>query len=268
MVAGPWTLRGVAFLLAVAGILPGAEPLWGGAKMHVREGRPIVDGVFVNGQGPYRFLLDTGTNVNLIETRLARKLSMPATFTDVLESAGGKTAMPGSDGNVVELGEVRAEEQRFQYSDLDAIHSLWPDVRGVLGQWFLARFDYVLDLRGQRIQFGKQDVSGYRAEFRMLEGRSSVSTSLGDLVLDSGASRLVLFGVVASPGKMSDLLTVAGTKSVGMVATRLAIQGRDVWRGTAVAIPDRTEAGVAGLMPLSMFRSIYVCNSEGYVVFE
>jgi hypothetical protein len=102
----------------------------------------------------------------------------------------------------------------------------------------------------------------------MLDGRTAVSTSLGDLVLDSGASRLVLFGVVPDAGDLHDMLTFAGAKSVGMVARRLVIEGRNIWRGDAVALPDRTEPGVAGLMPLSLFRSIYVCNSENYVAFE
>jgi hypothetical protein len=35
-----------------------------------------------------------------------------------------------------------------------------------------------------------------------------------------------------------------------------------------VAIPNRSEPGVDGLMPLSSFKTIYECNSEGYVVFE
>jgi hypothetical protein len=39
--------------------------------MRVEDGRPVVNGVFVNGRGPYRFLVDTGSNVNLIETDLA-----------------------------------------------------------------------------------------------------------------------------------------------------------------------------------------------------
>ncbi len=117
----------------------------------------MLDGVYVNGQGPYRFLLDTGTNMNLMESRLAKKIGMRTTFSDVVESAAGKISMPGSDGNIVELGPVRAEQQRFQYSDLDSLHMLWPDIRGVLGQAFLAGFDYTLDLRGKQLEFGKQD---------------------------------------------------------------------------------------------------------------
>ncbi len=236
--------------------------------MLVREGRPFVDGVYVNGQGPYRFLIDTGANMNLIEANLARKIAMQTTFSDVVESAAGKTSMPGSDGNVVELGPVRAEQQRFQYSDLDALHLVWPDIRGVLGQAFLSGFDYTVDLRGKQLEFGKQERSGNRSQFRLQDGRTAIPTSLGDLVLDSGAPRVVLFGVNSGFGQMRDMLTLAGSTSVRMIASKLAIAGRDVWRGDAVAIPGQAEQGVAGLMPLSVFNSIYICNSERYVVFK
>ena len=237
-------------------------------KLQVREGRPFVDDVYVNGHGPYLFLLDTGTNMNLIETGLARKIGMNPTFEDMVESAVGKTLMPGSDANLVEVGPARTADQRFQFSKLETIHLEWPDVRGVLGQWFLAEFDYTIDLRGKRLEFGKQNPSGSRAPVRILNGRTAVSTSLGDLVLDSGAPRVVLFGVLPNAGELREMLTVAGSRLVGMVASRLIIEGRNVWRGDAVALPNQAEPGVAGLMPLSLFKSVYVCNSEGYVVFE
>ncbi len=176
--------------------------------------------------------------------------------------------MPGSDGNVVELGPARADRQRFQFSRLDSLHSTWPDVHGVLGQWFLSGFDYTLDLRGKHLEFGKRETDGGRALVRMSNGRTTVTTSLGDLVLDSGAARLVLFGVKPGIGELRDMLTLTGSRVVGTVARQLVIDGRSIWRGDAVAIPGDGEEGVSGLMPLSLFRSIYVCNSESYVVFE
>ncbi len=254
-------------------ILIGAAPLPGDPRpaeirLQIREGRPFVDGVYVNGHGPYRFLVDTGTNMNLIEEGLARKLGMAATFTDEVLSALGKVSMPGSDGNVIKLGAARAERQRFQFSRLDSLHSVWPDVHGVLGQWFLSRFDYTMDLQGKRLEFGKREPDGGRSLFRMTNGRTTVTTSLGDLVLDSGAANLILFGLNPGLGDQSDMLTLTGSQTVRTVARKLVIDGRSIWRGDAVAIPNQEEEGVSGLMPLNLFKSIYVCNSENYVVFE
>jgi hypothetical protein len=246
-------------------------PLFAGVKMQVREGRPIVDGIYVNGHGPYRFLVDTGTNVNLIETRLARAIGMTATFQVDLASAAGKIPATGSDGNQVALDSVKADGQKFLFSGLEAIHDFSPDIQGVLGQWFLSQFDYTLNLRGRQLEFGKQDRNGTRSHFRIVNARPVVSTSLGDLALDSGAAQLVLFGVQPDSGSniRRELRTATGTQTIGLVSgKRLIIEGREIWDGGAVAIPAPSEPGLDGLMPLSLFKSIYFCNSEGYVVFE
>ena len=80
---------------------------------------------------------------------------------------------------------------------------------------------------------------------------------------DTGVSRAqfayALFFICAAVALWGEFLHIAERK-----ATR--IEGLD--GGDAVAIPDRSEPGVAGLMPLSLFRTVYVCNSERYIVFE
>ncbi len=255
----------------ICSLIIAAGPLSGEMKMQVREGHPIVDGVYVNGHGPYRFLVDTGADVNLIETNLARSIGLTATFRRELASSTSVTVVPGSDRIEVLLDSVKAEQQEFLFCRLEAFRDRWPDIQGLLGQWFLSRFDYLLDLRGKRLEFRKQDPNGTRARFRMISGRPAVSTNLGDLVLDSGAERLVLFGVKPNmgPGDRREMRTAAGSQQVGMVYGRpLTIEGRKIWYGDAVAIPSRSEPGVDGLLPLRLFKAIYVCNSEGYVVFE
>jgi hypothetical protein len=262
--------------ILICSLIIAAGPLCGEAKMQVRDGRPVVDGVYVNGHGPYRFLLDTGANVNLIETGIARKIGMSATFQVDLASSAGETQTSGSDGNEVALDGVKAHAQRFLFSGLEAIHGSSPDIHGVLGQWFLAQFDYTLNLRGKRIEFGKIEPgkeagSRTRTRFHKINARPVISTSLGVLALDSGANRLVLFGVRpdSGPDARGELRTVAGSQQVGIVSSKsLVIEGRKFWGGDAVAMPSRTEPGVNGLLPLGLFKSIYFCNSESYVVFE
>jgi hypothetical protein len=252
----------------ICSLIIGAVPLCGAVKMQVVEGRPIVGGVYVNGHGPYRFLVDTGANVNLIETGLARKIGMDPTFKVDFVSASGKTQMSGSDDNEVTLDPVKAPAQRFLFSRLEALHILAPDVQGILGQWFLARFDYAIELSSKRLEFGKQERNGTRVKFTMQNGRMLVPSSLGDLMLDSGASRLVLFGVDSDGGSPGRVRTLTGTQAIGMVRRKLVIEARNVWHGDAVTMRSRTEPGVAGLLPLGLFKAAYVCNSEGYVVFE
>jgi hypothetical protein len=187
----------------------------------------------------------------------------------LVASSAGKTPLPGSDENKVELSSVKAKDQKFLFSGLDAIHDLLPDVQGLLRQWFLSGFDYLLDIHSKRLEFGKQDRNGTRARFTMPNGRTALSTSLGYLVMDSGAGRLVLFGVDPDRRNHGYVPTFAGSQRIGLPSSRLVIEGRNIWHGDAITIPNRAaEPGVAGLMPLSLFKTIYVCNSEGYVVFE
>jgi len=248
-----------------------ANPLFASVKLQVREGHPVVDGVYVNGHGPYRFLIDTGSNVNLIDAALARKIGMNATFQVDLASAAGKAAAPGSDGNEILLDSAEAGSQKFLLSRLEAIHRSSPDIQGVLGEWFLSQFDYTLDLRGKQLEFGRQSRSGTRSPFTTVNARPIVSTSLGHLALDSGQAQLVLFGVQpdSRPDLRSEMRTLAGSVQVGIVsAKRLIIEGKRFSSGDAVAIPNRPETDVDGLMPLTPFKTVYVCNSEGYIVFE
>jgi hypothetical protein len=246
-----------------------ALPAVGEIKIQVRDGFPIVDGVYVNGHGPYRFLLDTGTNVDLIEPKLARSIGLTATFQRDLVSSSGVIRASGGDGFEVALDTVRADKQRFLFVRMGPVRERWPDVQGVLGQAFLLRFDYLLDLHGKRFEIGRHECSGTRTRLTIVNGRPVVATSLGDLVLDTGASRLTLFGVEPQTSTSSALETVSGSQAIGMVSSRpLFIEGRKILPGQTVAVPRASEPGVRGLLPVSLFRGICVGNSEGYVVFE
>lgn len=62
--------------------------------------------------------------------------------------------------------------------------------------------------------------------------------------------------------------TITGTAQLGTVVSVLRIADYTFWRGDAAAIPHPAESGIDGLLPVSPFRSVYVSNSKGYIVFE
>ncbi|MBZ5634565.1 MAG: retroviral-like aspartic protease family protein [Acidobacteriia bacterium] len=238
-------------------------------KIHLTRGHPLVDGVYLNGHGPYRFLIDTGSTSNHLEQKLARSIGLTPTLRTELASSAGVTVVSGNDGIEVALGPVRAGAQTFLFAGLEAVHQLSPDIQGVLGQAFLSRFDYRLDLRGQRLEFGTVEFDGkaIRVPFLKSNDRPLVNTSLGPFLLDSGADGVIVFGAGGGDVKY-EMTTMSGSFIVGTITTKLLIDGRRFWHGEAVAVPRQEDVGVAGLLPISLFRSVYICNSEGYVVFE
>jgi hypothetical protein len=58
------------------------------------------------------------------------------------------------------------------------------------------------------------------------------------------------------------------SEAVVLCTRRLAIEGRRIWQGGAVAVFRQLEPGCDGLLPLRFFRSLYVCNSGRYLVFD
>lgn len=260
-------MRGLGRLLVVAGLL--ASPAWPAMKIRVDQGHPIVEGVYVNGHGPYSFLLDTGATANHLDAKLARAIGLKAAFESQLISSAGVIRAPGADGIEVQLDSARLGGQRFLFTGIDLIRQFEPGVQGVLGESFLSHFDFLLDLKGKRIEFGTREPapSEIRTPLRMAEARPLVSTSLGELVLDSGTRWVTVFGVNSS-GAKSEMSTVAGSLWVGTVPRKLLIDGRAFWSGQAIAVPQPAETGAQGLLPVGVFKSVYFCNSGGYVTLE
>src|SRR5579863_9819906 len=109
------------------------------------EGFPVVDGVYINGHGPYRFLVDTGAQTNEVDRKLARSIGLHAEYQSELATPTGATLVGGGRGIEVALSPVRAGDQEFLYTDLRGARQVSANIQGVLGEEFLARFDYLLD---------------------------------------------------------------------------------------------------------------------------
>ncbi len=253
-------------LVFVLGVCIGA-PAVAAIKIQIVRDRPVMDGVYVNGHGPYQFLIDTGTTLNHLDPKVAQSIGLSPTFRTELLSSTGSTTAVGAGGVHVAVASLQADGQVFLFAGLDLIAQHFPRVQGVLGEEFLSHFDYLLDLKRKEIDFGKRepDTTKLRAAFRTVSGRPVVTTSLGPLVLDSGVTWVTLFGVSA-PAATHKMLTFTGSTRVGTVASELVIGGRILWRGDALAIPPSPETEAAGLLPVRLFKTVYVCNSEGYLI--
>lgn len=110
-------------------------------------GAALVVPVFLNGQGPFRFVLDTGATFTCVDRSLADRLSLPDA-PGVL--GAGATAQSSGQMQIVEidslrLGSARAEELLGCEIDLAHTSDVGLEIDGLLGLNFLRSFRVTLD---------------------------------------------------------------------------------------------------------------------------
>ncbi|WP_348263821.1 retropepsin-like aspartic protease [Telmatobacter sp. DSM 110680] len=149
--------------------------------------KPYVS-VMVNGRGPFRFLIDTGTGGQALITReLAEELLLPVTGHAHLTDASG-------------LGEQRSETTWIgslklagvEFSDVEAVvHNLYGDAncQGVLGFTLFEDYLLTLDFPGRRLTLMsgeiREDSDGSVLPFRMPDGVPIVHLKIGERQLDA-----------------------------------------------------------------------------------
>jgi predicted aspartyl protease len=113
-----------------------------------RIGRIVVP-VRVNGQGPFRFVLDTGANTTVISPHLAALLGLEVNFDQTVNLKGvtGFAPVPTAAVQRVETGAVVLEDQRLAVADASAVGT-----DGILGVDGLAGKLVLVDFLHDRIR--------------------------------------------------------------------------------------------------------------------
>ena len=254
----------------------------------------IVVPVFVNGDGPFDFLLDTGTDSTLVTPEMAARLRLRPTKRVSLITVAGLQVVPLASLDSLTLGAKSLEHIECLIEELHELRRLGVPVCGVLGQNFLSRFNYLLDYRDRRLVFederdhlySRATYSGARHPVEQQQGlltiRARVAATPDEsvmLVLDSAATGVVLFDkhsrefAFAAEALSGDWLKASGSGGSRMaraVRLRLLRIGDERFFNlpaalmkNGVGVEDRTEDG---LLPTSLFRSIYFNHRENYVI--
>lgn len=149
--------------LLVAFLLCGSLPA--GAQAHtaplelLRSGHIAVQ-VRVNGQGPFRLILDTGSPLTFISTHAARQLGL-------LPAQQGAPAQPGglAIGGQVTLKTLAVGDTEIKSLDalildhpiVEALGGLVGRLDGIVGFSFFARFHTTIDYLTERVTFEPVD---------------------------------------------------------------------------------------------------------------
>ena len=161
------------------------------------QGKPYVM-VEINGKGPFRFLVDTGTSGDAMVTpQLATELDLPRVGEARLDDASG---VGGGRFPVRKLGALRVAGVEF-YAIRAIEHALYVNggnCDGILGFKFFRDFLLTLDYVNDRLVLAEGELTSDGQNsvlpFRMPDGVPIVNMKIGDrtveALIDSGGSGL------------------------------------------------------------------------------
>ncbi|MBL8232628.1 MAG: aspartyl protease family protein [Bryobacterales bacterium] len=231
----------------------------------------LVDGVYVNGEGPFRFLLDTGAETTSVTPRLASRIGLQTPYAvEVFTLTGGHAAAAGRAD--VTVGDAVALQTEVVVQDLALAKGLDQRVEGVLGQSFLGRFRHLVDYANARLSFQPpRPPQGVRMPIERADGGWVVRAGGRRLLLDSGSTALILFAREAQgfrPNGTVELSTVNGRRNAAFGRLReLCMDGLRL-RDLPVVLAGAVKRDADGLLPLALFRSVYVDPMERWVILD
>jgi hypothetical protein len=186
----------------------------------------------------------------------------------------------------VQLGDASLSGLGAAVDTLTRQKMLAPGIRGVLGEDFLSKFDFLIDYKQHWLRFGDAPPAGERCRFETIgQYRRSPTTNrllilaefleVGgatvQLQLDTGARIPELFppnhdsrSPLSWGGSMATSSGANDTTVYSNVTIRI---GTTMVRRMDVVQSRRAVAfDAAGLLPAAIFRRIYISHSGGFVV--
>jgi hypothetical protein len=99
----------------------------------------------LNNSGPYNFLLDTGTQITMIDASLATRLQLEIHGTAVVKGVGSQSAASFAHLDQIAAGSHTVAKQKVLVFDLQKLKSPDLQIQGILGEDFLEHFDMLID---------------------------------------------------------------------------------------------------------------------------
>lgn len=242
---------------------------------------PVTTEVYVEGQGPYLFYVDTGSETTVIEPSLAASLGLRPAFQTEIVSVTGSRFAPGTTVGTMRAGGEAIPPVEVLFDDPSQARQLVSGVRGVLGINALRHVNFLLAPREGVLRIGSAAVRPTEGDvvavpMREVEGRIVIGARMGreplSLVLDSGANHVVLFRMPEAMARTSPVsstvTTLDGARQAAATTWTAAMMVEDKLRMKTrpAVVVQRAGSPVDGLMPVSAFESVYVDRARNEVV--
>jgi hypothetical protein len=272
-------------------------------SLHPRivAGALLVLPVKINQSGPFDFMVDTGSQLNVIDPALAAQLNLKSQGRVGLVATAAWSQASVGVLDSLQAGSQLVLQPPVVVQDLGPIQAADPRIRGVLGENFLARFDVLIDysrglicldeaklmekcLRGERIPL----VASKHPETEVpFSERLVVSVNLSDtgvrpilLQVDSGSDGPILYA--GNRELEQPLLKRAKLQGPEVSDARRAfavLPPQDMRLGSRIVrkvsfvtpasasqnVPDREEDGILATV---LFQRVYISHSDRFVIFD
>jgi predicted aspartyl protease len=261
----------------------------------------IVIPVRVNQAGPFDFMVDTGSQVTVIDPSLASEVNLKSQGRVGLVSVASYAQASVTVLDTLEAGSHVVEKPFALVQDLGQIRAADSRIRGVLGENFLSHFDVFIDyphkllcldettamrdrVLGERIPLVRpvhpENELPFMERLVISVHLSGTGTRQILLQLDSGSDGPILYAhpeenalpLLERATLREGNLTEAQKAFAVLPAQELRIGKRTMGHIPFVTplsvgknIPGRDEDGV---LPTLLFQRIFICGADHYVVFD
>jgi len=169
------------------------------------------------------FLIDTGASPSVLDPRIAAKLHLATESRDIAILEGtvqGQSAIAPS----IQLGHLQTLNLPVLIRDLSFLQNALPiRIDGILGLDVLGQTTFVIDYPSREIRFGSSpaipDSACNSIPFQMKQGLAVVEATVNHtpvhLLLDTGASSLILFQEIPNPASGSIATLQQASKAIG-----------------------------------------------------
>ena len=263
------------------------------------KGALIVIPVKINNTGPFDFMVDTGSQIVIVDPSLASQLNLTVQGSVGLVSAANYAAAPVTTLASLEVGAHRVEAPLAAVQDLGQVQAADSHIRGILGQSFLAHFDLFIDnehnllcldethairdkVRGEQLQLvhppPDRSQLAYTERLVLSVHLSGIENQQVLLQLDSGSDGPILYPSTDEAERRIFGQAVRRSNSASKAQQAFAIlPPQDMRIGTHTVsqvhfvtpvnsgrnIPTREEAG---LLPTILFKRVYINHSDHFAI--
>lgn len=261
-------------------------------------GALLIIPVKINQSGPYDFMVDTGSQLNVIDPALAAELNLKSQgFVGLVATASYSQAAIGVLDSL-QAGSHLVSKPLAVVQDLGPIQVADPRIRGVLGENFLAHFDVLIDyrrglicldeakmmqgeLRGERVRL--ESPGGPESQIPFTE-RLVISVNLSDtgdrpilLQLDSGSDGPILYsGNQRLEEALLKRARLQGPEVSEARRTFAVLPPQDMRIGartirkvpfvTPVAVSNVPSRDEDGILATVLFDRVYINHADRYVI--